>query len=61
MTPEGFDELFEKEISSFETYEQAFKELRQECLVIFGSCRYENYESYRNARARRIKNRQSVN
>lgn len=61
LTPEGFDELFERELSRHRTHEEAFNELKKESLVIFGQCRYDNFKSYQNARARRIKNRQHVN
>ena len=61
MRKDGFNELFEREIPRHDTYEEAFQELHRESLVVFGECRYENYESFRKSRARYIRNRQSLN
>ena len=59
LTPEGFDELFEREISRHSTHAEAFQELKKECLVIFGQCRYDTYQSYRLSRSQRIKRKQT--
>lgn len=61
LTPKGFDELFEDEISKSDTHEKAFKELKRESLVVFEQCIFKNYESYRISRSRRIKECQSAN
>lgn len=58
LTKEGFNELFERELSRFDTHKETFKQLRQESLVIFGQCRYDNYQSFRKSRSKYVKSRQ---
>lgn len=55
LTREGFNELFEREIKRHDTHKEAFAELKQESLVIFGTCRYDNFESFRKARSQYLK------
>lgn len=55
LSPQGFDEVFEKEASKHPTYRKAFRELNREYREVFGQPRYSNYESYRISRRQRIK------
>lgn len=53
--PQGFDRLFEIEIRTAATYEEAFETLNNEFIAIFNVPRYRNYESYRQSRRQRVK------
>lgn len=61
LTREGFNELFEREMNRFDTHKETFQELKKESLVIFGECRYNNYQSFRKSRAKYIRSQQSLN
>lgn len=60
LTRDGFNELFERELCRHKTHKEAFAELKKECLVIFGQCRYDNFESFRLSRKKWIEQKQSV-
>ncbi len=55
VDPQGFDNLFLKEISKGKSHTQAFEELNREYKEAFGRDRYSSYDSYRKTRAQRIK------
>lgn len=46
LTPEGFDELFEREIPKFDTHGEAFEELWLESIIVYGYCLYDGYDAF---------------
>lgn len=53
--PHKFDERFLEKTRECDTYEEAYQEVEAEYKKTFGTTKYSNYHSYRNARRRRIK------
>lgn len=54
--PYKFDQRFIEKTKKAETYEEAYLEVEKEYKLVFRKNKYSNYESYRKARERRIKN-----
>jgi len=54
-TIEWFDRRFIELTRRHDTYEEAYTAVEREYRKVFGAPRYSNYESYRKARAKRVK------
>jgi len=57
LTPDGFDERFFELASETKTYKKAYENLETEYENYFGKRKYSDYNSYRNCRDKRLKNR----
>lgn len=55
ITPQGFDELFERAINKGNTQPEVFEQMNKEFRQAFGENRYKNFESYRVTRLKRVK------
>lgn len=55
LTNEGYDKRFEQMCVEYDTYEKAFRAVERQFKSYFGKNRYNNYESYRVTRAKRLK------
>lgn len=58
--PVEFDRRFIEATATSNTYEEAYNKVEEEHKKTFGVTKYANYESYRKARARRIKDQRFV-
>lgn len=58
--PYNFDERFEELTREHDTYEEAYHAVEAEFKKAFGHTKYSNYDSYRMARYRRIKEKQKT-
>lgn len=57
--PYEFDKRFMEKAKECDTYEEAYHEVEKEHKSTFGTRKYSSYNSYRNARSRRIKQNQN--
>lgn len=59
--PHKFDDRFLEKTRSCDTYEEAYQAVEEEYRKAFRTTKYKNYESYRKARSRRIKDKAKAN